>query len=65
MGCGCGLCPRISLCGPGLESRVDGFGVWLGFDLCWGFFLCWDRFEIIPVISSNVEYVPVALFGHL
>ena len=27
MGCGCGLCLRISLSGPGLESRVDGFGV--------------------------------------
>ena len=37
MGCGCGLCLRISLRGPGLESRVDGFGLWLGFDLCWGF----------------------------
>ena len=34
MGCGCGLCLRISLSGPGLESRVDGFGMWLGFDLC-------------------------------
>ena len=37
MGCGCGLCLSISLSGPGLESRVDVFGMWLGFDLCWGF----------------------------
>ena len=27
---------RCSLGGPGWESRVSGFGVWLGFDLCLG-----------------------------
>ena len=26
MGCGCGLCLRISLSGPGLESRVEVSG---------------------------------------
>ena len=34
MGCGCGLWLRCSLGGLCWESRVSGFGVWLGFDLC-------------------------------
>ena len=36
VGCGCGLWLRCSLGGLGQESRVSGFGVWLGFDLCLG-----------------------------
>ena len=36
MGCGCGLWLRCSLGRLGQESRVSGFGVWLGFDLCLG-----------------------------
>ena len=37
VGCGCGLWLRCSLDGPCQESRVSGFGVWLGLDSCWGF----------------------------
>ena len=55
MGCGCGLCLRISLSGPGLESRVDGFGVWLGFDSCSGFgsILAWVRVGLVRCLFAS------------